>query len=261
MEAAARGAARAGGLVVGILPGPDRRAANPYVSLAIATDLGEARNAVLVRAADACVAIGGGWGTLSEIALARRMGRPVVGLRTWRPQPPPGGGGEPGPADQGFLEAADPEEAANVALALAGAAVTTEKAAFAEAAPLAGHATLRARFTGRPGEIGTWVVTAHPGGLQVEHPDLAQALRLAAATAGSVIEVSIGRRLAMKPGVAAGRVHLRGTELPVAAVLEAMAETLSTAGVREHYPILADEDVAACLRFAADAISCLRLSP
>jgi len=83
MEAVAEGAARAGGMVVGILPGPDRSAANPHLSVAIATGLGEARNAVLACAADGMIAIGGGWGTLSEIALARRRGRPVVGLDTW----------------------------------------------------------------------------------------------------------------------------------------------------------------------------------
>jgi len=83
MEAAAEGAASAGGTVVGILPGGDRTAANPYVTLAIATGLGEARNAVLTAAADAVIAIGGGWGTLSEIALARKRGRPVVALASW----------------------------------------------------------------------------------------------------------------------------------------------------------------------------------
>ena len=83
MEAAAQGAASAGGTVVGILPGPDRTAANPHVTIAIATGLGEARNAVLTAAADAVIAIGGGWGTLSEIALARQRGRPVIALASW----------------------------------------------------------------------------------------------------------------------------------------------------------------------------------
>ena len=83
MEAAAEGAASVGGTVVGILPGGDRSAANPYVTVAIATGLGEARNAVLTAAADAVIAIGGGWGTLSEIALARKRGRPVVALASW----------------------------------------------------------------------------------------------------------------------------------------------------------------------------------
>jgi uncharacterized protein (TIGR00725 family) len=83
MEAACRGAKGSGGLTVGILPGADRAAANPFVDVAIPTGLGEARNALVVRAADAVIAIGGGYGTLSEIALALRAGKPVVGLGTW----------------------------------------------------------------------------------------------------------------------------------------------------------------------------------
>src|SRR5688572_30274781 len=70
MEAAARGAANAGGLVVGILPGINADDANDYVTLPLATGLGEARNVVLVRSADAVIAMGGEWGTLSEVALA-----------------------------------------------------------------------------------------------------------------------------------------------------------------------------------------------
>lgn len=80
MEAAARGAKTRGGLTVGILPGADPRAANRWVDVPLATGLGEARNAVIVRAAGAVIAIGGGFGTLSEIALAQRIGTPVVGL-------------------------------------------------------------------------------------------------------------------------------------------------------------------------------------
>jgi uncharacterized protein (TIGR00725 family) len=83
MEAACRGAAEAGGLTVGILPGEDRAAANPWVRVAVATGMGELRNGLVVRAADALVAVGGSWGTLSEIALAVRTGRPVVGVGTW----------------------------------------------------------------------------------------------------------------------------------------------------------------------------------
>jgi len=83
MEAAAEGAASIGGTVVGILPGADRSGGNAYLTLAIATGLGEARNAVLAVAADAVIAVGGGWGTLSEIGLARRRGRPVVSLAGW----------------------------------------------------------------------------------------------------------------------------------------------------------------------------------
>ena len=83
MEAACRGASEAGGVTLGILPGTDRGAANPYVSVAVATGLGELRNGVIIRSADAVVAIPGGWGTLSEVALARKAGIPVVGVGGW----------------------------------------------------------------------------------------------------------------------------------------------------------------------------------
>ena len=83
MEAACRGARGAGGTTLGLLPGDDRRDANPFVDVALATGLGEGRNALVVRAADAVLAIGGGYGTLSEIALALRAGKPVIGLDTW----------------------------------------------------------------------------------------------------------------------------------------------------------------------------------
>jgi uncharacterized protein (TIGR00725 family) len=83
MEAGCRGAKGAGGTTVGILPGLDRSEANPHVDVAIATGLGEARNALVVRAADALISIGGGYGTLSEVALALKAGKLVVGLGTW----------------------------------------------------------------------------------------------------------------------------------------------------------------------------------
>jgi len=83
MEAASRGAAQAGGLTVGILPGAERAEANRWVAVAIPTGLGELRNALLVRAADALVAVGGAYGTLSEIALGLRAGKPVIGLGSW----------------------------------------------------------------------------------------------------------------------------------------------------------------------------------
>jgi uncharacterized protein (TIGR00725 family) len=83
MEAACRGARSRRGRTVGILPGEDRDAANGWVDVAIATGLGELRNGLVVRAADALVAVGGGHGTLSEVALALKLGRPVVGLGTW----------------------------------------------------------------------------------------------------------------------------------------------------------------------------------
>ncbi len=81
MEAAARGARAAGGITIGILPGTNPDEANAYITMPLATGLGEARNAVLVRSADAVIAIGGEWGTLSEIALASKIGRPVVLLK------------------------------------------------------------------------------------------------------------------------------------------------------------------------------------
>ena len=83
MEAACRGAKAEGGATLGILPGADASAANPYVDVAVPTGLGEARNALVVRAADALIAIAGGYGTLSEIALALKAGKPVTGLATW----------------------------------------------------------------------------------------------------------------------------------------------------------------------------------
>jgi uncharacterized protein (TIGR00725 family) len=83
MAAACRGAAAAGGVTVGILPGSDRGSANEWVSVAIPTGLGEMRNALVVRCADAVIAVGGAYGTLSEIALALKTGVPVVGIGTW----------------------------------------------------------------------------------------------------------------------------------------------------------------------------------
>lgn len=81
MEGAARGAARAGGITVGILPGHDARNANPFILIPLATGMGEGRNVLVARTADAIIAIGGEWGTLSEVALARKIGVPVVLLR------------------------------------------------------------------------------------------------------------------------------------------------------------------------------------
>lgn len=83
MEAACRGARSADGITVGLLPGADRGDANPFVSVAIPTGIGELRNGLVVRAADVVIAIGGEWGTLSEIALAMKTGTPVVGIDTW----------------------------------------------------------------------------------------------------------------------------------------------------------------------------------
>ena len=80
MEAASSGAASAGGLVLGLLPGLDRAAANPYVTVAVPTGMGELRNGLVVRACDGMIAVGGEHGTLSEVALALKAGKRVVGL-------------------------------------------------------------------------------------------------------------------------------------------------------------------------------------
>lgn len=83
MQASSKGAKAEGGTTVGLLPGLDPKAANPYIDIAVPTGLGEGRNLLIVRAADALIAIGGGYGTLSEIALGLKTGKPVVGLSTW----------------------------------------------------------------------------------------------------------------------------------------------------------------------------------
>src|SRR3989441_8536567 len=106
MEAACRGARREGGLTVGILPGNDRGAANPHVVVAIATGLGELRNGLVVRAADAVVAVGGESGTLSEIGFALKLGRRVIGLATWELSQKP----------DSILRASSAEEAVRLAL-------------------------------------------------------------------------------------------------------------------------------------------------
>jgi hypothetical protein len=90
MEAACRGAAGAGGLTIGLLPGAERSAANRWVGAVIPTGLGELRNALIVRASDVVIAIGGEYGTLSEVAFALKLGRPVVGVSTWSLRRPDG---------------------------------------------------------------------------------------------------------------------------------------------------------------------------
>jgi len=107
MEACCRGAWRAGGTTLGLLPGGDRGAANPFLTVAVATGLGEGRNLLVVSASDALIAVEGGYGTLSEVALALKTGRVVVGLGTWDLP--------------GVTVARDPAEA--VGLALAGGGV------------------------------------------------------------------------------------------------------------------------------------------
>ena len=83
MEAAARGATERGGVAIGVLPDEDRGRANPYLSYSVATGVGQARNLAVVCSADVVIAVGGEYGTLSEIGLTLKVGRPVVGLKSW----------------------------------------------------------------------------------------------------------------------------------------------------------------------------------
>lgn len=105
MAAACRGARAAGGLTIGVLPGGSRRDANPDVQVAIATGMGQGRNLLIVQTADVVIAVGGEYGTLSEIALARKLGRAVIGLETWDI------------GDGHVIAAGSPEEAVSLALA------------------------------------------------------------------------------------------------------------------------------------------------
>ncbi len=114
MEAVCRGARQAGGPTIGILPGEDGGAANAYVDFAIATGLSVARNAVVAQSGAAMIAIGGSFGTLSEIAFGLQFGKPVVGLGTWRLKSPDG--------ESPMLIAESPETAVELAVRLASAA-------------------------------------------------------------------------------------------------------------------------------------------
>jgi len=84
MEAVCKGARREGGLTIGIIPSDDKNDANPYVQIPIVTGMGMGRNVMLVKTADVLIAVGGEFGTLSEIAHALNIGKKVIGLRTWR---------------------------------------------------------------------------------------------------------------------------------------------------------------------------------
>lgn len=112
MEAASRGASEAGGTVIGILPTTELADANPYVNHAVATGIGQARNVAVVASGEGVIAIGGEWGTLSEIAFARRLGRPVVALRSWTL-------GNRAGTDLGIVEAESAAEAVEAALSAA----------------------------------------------------------------------------------------------------------------------------------------------
>ena len=111
MEAACRGAQQEGGVTIGILPGKNRQEANPYVQIPIATGMGSARNVVIVKSAQAVIAIGGSYGTLSEIAHALQSGVPVIGLNTWSLS-------KNGQPDDSIITAQNPTEAVNIALSL-----------------------------------------------------------------------------------------------------------------------------------------------
>lgn len=110
MSAVARGVSRAGGTCLGILPELDRRAADPHLTYSICTGLGHARNLAVAASGDAVIAVGGSWGTLSEIGLARCAGRPVVLLGSWNVEP------REGTAD-GIWQATTAAEAVRLALA------------------------------------------------------------------------------------------------------------------------------------------------
>ncbi len=111
MEAACRGAQSEGGVTIGILPGESRQAANPYVQIPIVTGIGHARNLAVVKSAQAVIAIGGSYGTLSEIGHALRSGIPVIGLNTWSLS-------RNGQQDNSIILAQNPTEAVNKALNL-----------------------------------------------------------------------------------------------------------------------------------------------
>lgn len=112
MEAAARGAAGAGGEAIGILPGVSVDEANPHCTRLVATGVGHARNLGVVASGDAVIAVGGEWGTLSEIGFGRRLGRPVVALRSWQLT-----GREAMEGAPGVVPAETAEEAVRAALA------------------------------------------------------------------------------------------------------------------------------------------------
>lgn len=111
MEAACRGAKAGGGTTIGILPGTNPLQANPYVDIPIVTGMGEARNVIVVRTGEAVIAVEGRYGTLSEIAHALKMGKPVVGLNTWQL-------GRAGREVEDIVLASTPKEAVEKAIAL-----------------------------------------------------------------------------------------------------------------------------------------------
>lgn len=107
MEGAAKGATEAGGVAIGVLPDEDRKRANEYLTYSVATGVGQARNLAVACSAAAVIAVGGGYGTLSEIGLARKVGRPVVALGSWE-------------LDEHVVSASSPEEAVEAAFGAIG---------------------------------------------------------------------------------------------------------------------------------------------
>jgi uncharacterized protein (TIGR00725 family) len=112
MEAVCRGAKSKGGLTVGILPGQDANTANPWVDVPVVTGIGEARNVAVVKSAQAVIAIGGSYGTLSEIAYALKANIPVIGLNTWSLA-------RNGREDDSIIRIQSPGEAVDKAISLA----------------------------------------------------------------------------------------------------------------------------------------------
>jgi uncharacterized protein (TIGR00725 family) len=112
MRAAAEGAKSAAGQTIGILPGTDKTAANEFIDIAIPTDLGAYRNALLVRSCDAVIAVHGAYGTLSELAFALRLKVPIIGLHTWEVS-------RDGHPDPGIHIANSAKEAVQLAMQLA----------------------------------------------------------------------------------------------------------------------------------------------
>ncbi len=108
MDAAAKGASEEGGISIGILPHPDRKRASRWLTVSVPTDMGHARNALVALSGDAVIAVSGGYGTLSEIALALKMGKPVIGIKTWKLD-------FEGREEKGIINATTPKEAVDLA--------------------------------------------------------------------------------------------------------------------------------------------------
>jgi uncharacterized protein (TIGR00725 family) len=158
MAAACQGAVEHGGLTVGLLPGDDREAGNPYLSVALPTGIGELRNGLVVRASDALIAIGGSWGTLSEIALAMRTGKPVVVLNGWKVE-----GRLSGRAD-GLREAVlSPEQAVEEALRLGGSlCLTRQKPGYPASRSCSTSPRSRPPCSGQGCQWTTWIRSSTP---------------------------------------------------------------------------------------------------